>query len=98
MGKLSNVGGLYGLKNKVQKSFDRYHIYPKYMYWDRQARANNVGLDKTPQHILCHLGLHSLPLILQILTVNWAYRNNPIGTLGLCKQCRPRSYAAECGI
>ena len=37
------------------------------MYSDRQAWANNLDPDETPQVAASHLGLHCLPLIQQFL-------------------------------
>ena len=37
------------------------------MYSDRQARANSVDPDETPQNVVSHQGLHCLPLIQQFL-------------------------------
>ena len=41
--------------------YNIYYIYPK--YWDRQACANSVEPDKTPQKLLSDQGLQWLPLI-----------------------------------
>ena len=43
----------------------QYRIY--HMYSDRQAWANNLDPDETPQNAASHLGLHCLPLIQQFL-------------------------------
>ena len=40
-----------------------YRIY--HMYSDRQAWANSIDPDETPQNAASHLGLHCLPLIQQ---------------------------------
>ena len=37
------------------------------MYSDRQASANTVDPDETPQNAASHQGLHCLPLIQQVL-------------------------------
>ena len=37
------------------------------MFSDRQAWANSLDPDETPQNAASHLGLHCLPLILQFL-------------------------------
>ena len=37
------------------------------MYWDRQARENNIDPDEMPQNGTSHQGLHCLPLIQQFL-------------------------------
>ena len=37
------------------------------MYSDRQAWANSLDPDETPQNVASHLGLHCLPLIQQFL-------------------------------
>ena len=37
-----------------------YHIYSK--YWNRQALANSVGPDQTPQNAVSDQGLYGLPL------------------------------------
>ena len=37
------------------------------MYLDRQAWANSVDPDETPQNVASHQGLHYLPLIQQFL-------------------------------
>ena len=42
-----------------------YHIY--LIYSDRQAWANSIDPDETPQNAASHLGLHCLPLIQQFL-------------------------------
>ena len=42
-----------------------YRIYR--MYSDRQAWANSVDPDETPQNAASHQGLHCLPLIQQVL-------------------------------
>ena len=42
-----------------------YRIY--HMYLDRQAWANSVDPDETPQNAASHLSLHCLPLIQQYL-------------------------------
>ena len=42
-----------------------YRIY--HMYSDRQAWANSIDPDETPQNAASHLGLHSLTLIQQFL-------------------------------
>ena len=44
---------------------DCYRIY--HMYSDRQAWANSIDPDETPQNAASHLGLHCLPLIQQFL-------------------------------
>ena len=43
-------------------------------YWDRQACANSVDPDQTPQNAASDLGLHCLPLIQQYfrnIIVEW---------------------------
>ena len=42
-----------------------YYIY--LVYSDRQAGANSVDPDETPQNVASHQGLHCLPLIQQFL-------------------------------
>ena len=42
-----------------------YRIY--HMYSDRQARANSIDPDETPQNTASHLGQHCLPLIQQFV-------------------------------
>ena len=42
-----------------------YRIY--HIYSDRQAWANSIDPDETPQNAASHLGLHCLPLIQQFL-------------------------------
>ena len=37
------------------------------MYSDKQAWANSIDPDETPQNVASHLGLHSLTLIQQFL-------------------------------
>ena len=38
-----------------------------HMYSDRQAWANSIDSDETPQNVASHLGLHCLPLTQQFL-------------------------------
>ena len=45
-----------------------HHVYRIYhMYSDRQAWANSIDPDETPQNAASHLDLHCLPLIQQFL-------------------------------
>ena len=37
------------------------------VYLDRQACANSLDLDETPQNVVSHQGLHCLPLVQQFL-------------------------------
>ena len=54
------------MKKKVLSiNNEQYRIY--HMYSDRQARANSIDPDETPQNAASHLGLHCLPLIQQFL-------------------------------
>ena len=43
-----------------------YHMFYR-MYSDRQAWANSVDPDETPQNAASHQGLHCFPLIQQFL-------------------------------
>ena len=49
-------------KYDKDKDYRIYHIYS-----DRQAWANSLDPDETPQNAASHLGLHCLPLIKQLL-------------------------------
>ena len=49
----------------IRRLFAWYRIY--HMYSDRQACANSIDPDETPQNAASHLGLHCLPLIQQFL-------------------------------
>ena len=44
----------------------KYHVYPNYS--DRQAYANSVDPDQTPQNAATEQGLHCLPLNKEITT------------------------------
>ena len=64
---VNKLGGR--LHSRVVSNFKpfthNYHIY--HMYSDRQAWANSLDPDETPQNAASHLGLHCLPLIQQFL-------------------------------
>ena len=49
--------------NESSASFFAYYYNPK--YWDKQAWANSVDPDQTPQKAAFNQGLHCLPLIQQ---------------------------------
>ena len=49
------------------------HNYPIFKYWDKQAWANSVDPDQTPQNKASDLGLHCLPLIQQCLGSQWIF-------------------------
>ena len=54
------------IKHQItQKTTPHYRIY--HIYSDRQAWANSIDPDETPQNAASHLGLHCLPLIQQFL-------------------------------
>ena len=58
--KAENFPSIQVITNK-----STYSIY--HMYSDRQAWANSIDPDETPQNAASHLGLHCLPLIQQFL-------------------------------
>ena len=56
---------LVKLEKKRQHRVLNYRIY--HMYSDRQAWANSIDPDETPQNAASYLGLHCSPLIQQFL-------------------------------
>ena len=46
---------------------NRHTVFTIIMYSNRQAWANSIDQDETPQNAASHLGLHCLPLIQQFL-------------------------------
>ena len=53
------------VRKDIDENLQYIRIY--HMYSDRQAWANSIDLDETPQNAASHLGLHCLPLIQQCL-------------------------------
>ena len=54
---------LLDMTNKLIESLETvYHIYLIYTYSYRQAYANSVDPDQTPQNVVSDLGLHCLRL------------------------------------
>ena len=51
---------------ETESSLGDYDSYPK--YWARQAFANSVDPDQTPQNAASDQGLHCLPYIQQYVT------------------------------
>ena len=70
---------LYGSKfverwsSLVKAYLHNYDNYPIFKYWDKQAWANSVDPDQTPQNKASDLGLHCLPLIQQCLGSQWIF-------------------------
>ena len=53
---------------KIQENINCSIYRISHMYSDRQAWANSIDPDETPQNAASHLGLHCLPLMQQFLT------------------------------
>ena len=63
--KSVNKQNIQGFSFSFERLLTDYRIY--HMYSDRQACANSIDPDETPQNVASHLGLHCLPLIQQFL-------------------------------